>query len=148
MTATLPEILLAPDNQPKVLDDCVTLIDQEISGMSGFSGTAVKIAHKTVATFASGHVRHMIEVLLPQFSDALQPYWADFSAEGGSAFGDYLAKRGDEVSQSLLAVTDARAAASQRPLIVKAYESVRSGAGRHIETALPRVGDLVLKYAA
>jgi len=47
----------------------------------------------------------------------------------------------------MLAVTDARAAASGRPVIVKAYKSVRGGAGRHIQAALPQVGDLVLKYA-
>jgi hypothetical protein len=148
MAATLQEILLAPDAKQNVVDDCTVLVHQEVSEMSGISGTAIKIAHKTVATFASGHVRHMIEVLLPQFTDALAPYWADYSAAGGSAFGDYLAKRGEEVSQSLLAVTDARAAASSRPIIIKAYESVRGGAARHIEAALPRVGDLVLKYAA
>ena len=47
--------------------------------------------------------------------DQLEPYWADFSTSGGSEFGDYLAKRGPEVSEALLSVTDARAAASSRP---------------------------------
>jgi hypothetical protein len=45
-------------------------------------------------------------------------------------------------------VTDAKAASSGRPTIVKAYNSVRGSAVKHIEAALPRVGDLVLKYAA
>jgi hypothetical protein len=44
-------------------------------------------------------------------------------------------------------VTDARSNASDRPVIVKAYNSVRGNAGKHIQAALPRVGDLVLKYA-
>jgi hypothetical protein len=80
--------------------------------------------------------------------DKLEPYWADFNTSGGSEFGDYLAKRGEEVSEALLSVTDARAAASGRPTIIKAYGSVRGSAVRHVEAALPRVGDLVLKYAA
>ncbi len=147
MAATLQQVLLAPDIQPQVMADCYTLLGQEISDKSGFSGTAVKLAYKTVNTFMPGHVEHMVGVLFPQLVDALEPFWADFSTSGGSVFGDYLAKRGDEVSHALLAVTDARAANSGRPTVIKAYKSVRGNAVKHIETALPRVGDLVQKYA-
>jgi hypothetical protein len=80
--------------------------------------------------------------------DQLEPYWADFSTSGGSGFGDYLAKRGDEVAQALLSVTDARAAASGRPTIIRAYGTVRGSAVKHVEAALPAIGELVLKYAA
>jgi hypothetical protein len=148
MAATLQEILLAPDTQPKVIADCYALIEQEVADMSGVSGAAVKIAYKTVNTFLPGHVRYMVESLLPQMVDKLEPYWADFSTSGGAEFGDYLAKRGEEVSQALLSVTDARAAASGRPTVIKAYGTVRGGAVKHVEAALPRVGGLVQKYAA
>lgn len=145
--ATLQEILLAPDTQPKVIDDCCALIQQEVKTLSGISGTAIKLAYKTVNTFASGHVRYMVEQLLPKLVDKLQPHWADFNTSGGAVFGDYLAKHGEQVSEDLLAVTDARAEASDRPTIIKAYRSVRASAGKHIQSALPQVGDLVLKYA-
>jgi hypothetical protein len=148
MAATLRQILLAPDARPQVIADCYALIEQEISGKSGISGTAVKLAYKTVNAFMPGHVRHMVEALLPDMADQLEPYWADFITSGGSEFGDYLAKHGEEVSQALLSVTDARAKASGRPTIIKAYGSVRGGATKHIQAALPQVGDLVLKYAA
>ena len=147
MAATLQEILLAPDVQPQVIDDCQTLIDEEVSEKSGVSGAAVKLAYKTVNTFKPGHIRHMVAVLLPEMLDQLEPYWEEFSTSGGSGFGDYLAKRGEEVSESLLSVTDARAAASGRPTVIKAYRSVRGNARKHVEAALPQVGDLVLKYA-
>ena len=147
MAATLQQILLAPDVRPQVVADCNALIEHEVSEKSGMSGTGLKVAYKTATTFAPGHVRHILETLLPKMADNLQPFWADFSASGGADFGDYLAKRGDEVAEAMLAVTDARAAASGRPVIVKAYRSVRGGAAKHIQAALPRVGDLVLKYA-
>ena len=147
MAATLHEILLAPDVRPRVVADCNALIEHEVSEKSGVSGTALKLAYKTASTFAPGHVRHILETLLPKMADNLQPFWADFNASGGSDFGDYLTKRGDEVAEAMLAVTDARAAASRRPVIVKAYRSVRSSAAKHIQAALPQVGDLVLKYA-
>jgi hypothetical protein len=148
MAGTLPEILLAPDTRPRVIADCYDLVGQEVSDLPGISGTAVKVAYKAVTAFAPGHIRHMVEVLLPDLADRLQPFWADFGAAGGTEFGDYLAKRGAEVAESLLAVTDARAAASSRPAIIRAYRGVRGHAGAHIEAALPHVGELVLKYAA
>ena len=147
MVATLQEILLTPDTQPQVTADCLTLIQQEVSAKSGVSGTAVKLAYKTVNAFASGYVQSVVESLLPDMIAKLEPYWADFSASGASGFGDYLVKRGDEVSDALLSVTDARAAASDRPTIIKAYRSVRGGAVKHVAAALPAVGALVQKYA-
>lgn len=148
MAATLEEILLAPGIQPKVIEDCFVLIDQEIADKSGVSGTAVKLAYKTVTSFAPGYLRDRMEEMLPQIVDQLQPFWADFNAAGGSAFGDYLAKRGDEASEAMLSVTDAMAGKSERPTILKAYKTVRGGAIKHVEAALPRVGDMVQKYAA
>jgi hypothetical protein len=147
MAATLQEILLAPDIQPQVIADCRKLIDEEVSEKSGVSGAAVKLAYKTVRAFAPGHIQHMVKSLLPDLAGKLEPYWADFNASGGSEFGDYLAKRGNEVAEALLSVTDARAARSSRPTIIKAYKTVRGGAVKNVEAALPRVGDLVLKYA-
>jgi hypothetical protein len=148
MAASLQQILLAPDTQPKVIADCYTLIEQELSDKSGVSATAVKLAYKTVTSFAPGYFRDTVEDMFPQIVDKLEPYWADFSTSGGSEFGDYLAKRGEEVSEALLSVTDAMAAVSKRPTIIKAYRTVRGSAARHVQAALPRVGDLVLKYAA
>jgi hypothetical protein len=148
MADTLAQILLAPDVQPQVIADCQSLIDQELADKSGVSGTAVKLGYKTVTSFAPGYFRSTLADMLPKIVDKLEPYWADFSASGGSEFGDFLAKRGEEVSESLLSVTDGMAAVSQRPTIVKAYRAVRGGAARHVEAALPRLGALVQKHAA
>jgi hypothetical protein len=147
MAPTLAALMLAPDTQPQVIADCCTLIDQQVAELSGVSGTAVKLAYKTINSILPGHVRFMVESLLPDMVAELEPYWGDFSTSGGAEFGDYLAKRGDEVAQSLLAVTDARAADSGRPVVIKAYGSVRGSAGKHIQAALPRVGELVRAYA-
>ncbi len=148
MAATLQEILLAPDTWPQVVADCQQLIAQEVSAKSGVSGTAVKLAYKTAKTFASGYFQATVENLLPDMVAELEPFWADFEASGASGFGDYLVKRGEEVSEVLLSVTDARAQTAQRPTILKAYRAVRGGAAKHVVAALPNVGSLVQKYAA
>ena len=147
MPATLPEILLAPQTRPQVVADCQSLIEQQVSDTSGMSGATVKVAYKSVHKFAPGHVTYLVESLLPSMAEQLDPYWADFHAAGGADFGDYLTKRGDEVAEALLSITDARAARSTRPTIIKAYQAVRGHATKHVVAALPAVGALVQKYA-
>jgi len=147
MAATLQQILLTPDTQPKVIADCHALIEQEIKDKSGISGAAVKLAYKTITSFAPGYYNGMVEELIPQIVDRLEPYWADFSTSGSSEFGDYLVKRGGEVSEALLTVTDDYASKSDKPVILRAYKTVRGSAGKNIEAALPRVGEMVRKYA-
>jgi hypothetical protein len=146
---TLQDTLLAPDVRPHVIADCETLVDHEVADMSGVTGTAVRIAYKTVRTFDAGHIPAMIGTILPSVAQALEPYWADFSAEFpvGGDFGGYLASRGDEVAEALLAITDSRQRASSRATIVKAYKTVRGSAAKHVKAALPALGALVQKYA-
>ena len=147
MVATLQEILLTPDTQPQVTADCLKLIQQEVSAKSGVSGTAVKLAYKTVNAFASGYVQSMVEILLPDMIAKLEPYWADFSASGASGFGDYLAKRGDEVSDALLSVTDARAAASEPAHDHQGLPQRPRRRGQARRGRAAAVGALVQKYA-
>ena len=45
---TLQETLLAPGTQPHVIADCEDLVDHEVATMSGVTGTAVRLAYKTV----------------------------------------------------------------------------------------------------
>jgi serine/threonine-protein kinase len=145
---TLQEKLLAPDIRPHVIADCQDLVEREVAEMSGITGTAVKLAYKTVRTFDAGHIPAMIESILPSVAEALQPYWASFAAEfpGGGDFGGYLGGREDEVAEALLAITDRRRRASSRATIVKAYNTVRGSAAKHVKAALPALGALVQKY--
>jgi hypothetical protein len=145
--ATLHEMLLAPDVEPKVVTDVLALVDNELASKSGISGTAVKVAFKAVTAFAPGYYQETVTGMIPDMAYQLDPFWADFQASGSSDFGDYLVKRGDEVSVALLAVTDEMARESGRATVVKAYGAVRNGAGKHIQAALPNLGAMVQKYA-
>jgi hypothetical protein len=147
MVATLRGMLLGPEIRPQVVADCQELVKQELSAKSGISATAIKVAYKVVTTFAPGYYQSAIESMLPDMTDQLEPFWADYITTGGSEFGDYLAKRGDEVAEALLVVTDTMAGGSERATVVKAYRSVRGGASKHIEAALPNLGAMVQKYA-
>lgn len=146
MMRTVPETLLAPETQPQVIADCEKLVDHEVSEMSGVTGTAIRLAYKTVSAFDAGHIPAMIGTILPNVAQALQPYWESFAAGGGGDFGAYLAARDDEVADALLAITDSRQRASSRATIVKAYKTVRGSAVKHVKAALPALGELVQRY--
>ena len=143
--ATLRDLLLTPEYPPTLIADTQALVDSEISS-KGITAAPLKAAYKVVTAFAPGYYQEAITAMLPGMVLRLEPYWADFAASGGADFGDYLAKRGPEVSEALLAVTDDMAQRSGRAAIVKAYQMVRGGAGKNIESALPALGAMVQKY--
>ena len=145
--ATLHEMLLAPDVRPRVVADTLTLVDSELASKSGLSGTAVKVAFKAITAFAPGYYQETVAGMVPDMVDQLAPFWADFQVSGGADFGDYLSKRSDEVGPALLTVTDAMRDRSGRATIIKTYNAVRGGAGKHIEAALPNLGAMIQKYA-
>jgi hypothetical protein len=144
--ATLQELVLTPENAPHLIADTKALVDDQLSS-KGITAAPLKGAYKAVTAFAPGYYDEAITAILPGVVYQLEQFWADFLASGGADFGDYLAKRGDEVSQELLAVTDDMAEKSGRAAVVKAYQMVRGGAAKNIEPALPALGALIQKYA-
>ena len=148
--ATLQEMLLAPDIQPRVVADSEALVTDQVAELSGVTGAAIKLAYNTVRKFDANHIHGMIETILPNVANALQPYWAQFSAESTPSsvnFGEYLAAREEEVAEALLAITDRRRDNSVRPTIVKAYNTIRGRASKQVKAALPALGLLIQKYA-
>ena len=148
--ATLQEMLLAPEIQPRVVADSEALVTDQVAELSGVTGAAIKLAYNTVRRFDANHIHGMIETILPNVADALQPYWAQFGAEftpSSGDFGGYLAARDEEVAEALLAITDRRRDNSVRPSIVKAYNTIRGRASKQVKAALPALGLLIQKYA-
>jgi hypothetical protein len=147
MTASLQETLLTEQNAEPIVADVQSLVEQQLASKSGPSAAGIKVAYKAITAFAPGYYQQIVSAMLPGIVTQLDPFWSDFAASGGSSFGDYLAKRGDEVSQALLSVTDDMAGASDKKAVVRAYGAVRGGAVKHVEAALPSLGALVQKYA-
>jgi hypothetical protein len=145
MTASLQETLLTEQNAAPIVADVQALVEQQLAS-KGPAAAGVKVAYKAITAFAPGYYQQIVGAMLPGIVTQLDPFWSDFTASGGSSFGDYLAKRGDEVSQALLSVTDDMARGSDKKAVVKAYGAVRGGAVKHVEAALPSLGALVQKY--
>ncbi|WP_067896554.1 DUF6918 family protein [Nocardia vaccinii] len=147
MVAALSESLLDDAKRPAFLADAKEVLDAEVSDKGGASGLAVKGGYAAVKKVSPTIVSDALESFVPKFVEKLEPYWAEFQGNGGGSFADLLVAKQDEVSEALLAVTDARAESSSRPALQKVYSSLRSSAKKNVAEALPRVGDLVQRHA-
>lgn len=148
MAETLKEILLDSSRRPAVVTDLQTLVDEEVSEKGGVSGAVVKTGYAAVKKIKPGIIGSAVDSLLDDFTAALEPFYADFKASGGTDFGAYLAGRSDEAADALLAVTDSRSEQSSRDSIKTVYSKLRPQGKKNVVEALPRLGKLVDKHAA
>jgi hypothetical protein len=144
---TLTDILLVPGNRPKVIADCVQLINEEVDSKGGLTGLAVKGAYAIVKAIKPGFVSEAVDHMLDDFVKRLEPFWADAQAKN-EPIGPLLNARAPQAADALLAISDERAARSTNPNLKKAYEKLRPTGKKHVEQAVPRVGRLIQKYAS
>jgi hypothetical protein len=144
---TLKEILLVPGNRPKVVADCVKVIEEEVDAKSGLTGLAVKGAFAVVKAVKPGIVTESVDHMLDDFVGRLEPFWADAQAKN-EPIGALMNGRAGAVSDALLAISDERAARAHNQTLKKAYEKLRPAGKKHVEAAVPRIGRLVAKYTA
>jgi len=143
---TLREILEAGNKRPAVVDDACKVLDLEVADKGGIAGLAIKAAYKVVQGISPGFVRQVVDHLLNEFLDALDPVYQEALAKG-EAPGKYLRTNSGRVADALLAVTDKRAENAQRAVIKKTYEKLRPSAKRHVEDAAPRLAEMLERHA-
>lgn len=145
---SLAEKLTQAPHREKVVIDCVSLVDAEVKNKGGFSGAAVKVGYGVVKTVKPKFVAEVVDGMLDQWVEKLEPFYDDWQKNpAGRSFAAYLTSRKDAASEALLAVTDGRAKVAKNGSVKKMYEKMRPSAKRHVEEALPRLGDLVEKQA-
>jgi hypothetical protein len=144
----LAEKLTQPPARERVIAECCTLIDEEVASKGGLSGIAVKGSYKIVKAIKPKFIPEVVDDMLDEWVGKLEPFFVAWQANSnGKAFPDYLASRGGEVGEALLAVTDGRARSSKNKTVKSMYEKMRPTAKKHVEEALPRLGRLVERNA-
>jgi hypothetical protein len=128
--------------RPRILTDCERLIEDEVSSKGGLSGLAIKGAYKVVSAVKPGIIRESMDMLLDDFVKRLEPFYADHRKDNRAPaqFGETLSRRGSEVADALLGITDDRAKKAKNTTLKSAYEKLRPQAKKHVEKAVPRVG--------
>jgi len=144
--STLTETLNDPTKKPAVVDDCVALIDAEVSDKGGLSGLAIKAGYAAVKGIKPGFIKHAVTDLLPEFAAALDPIYAAAKSKGAPVDSHFVANSA-QVADALLAITDGKARKSSG-LVKGTYERLRPAAKKNVEAAVPRLGRLVSKHTS
>jgi hypothetical protein len=144
--STLKEILTRPGIRPQVIADCERLIEEEVSS-KGLAGIPIKAAYAVVKAVKPGFVPEVIDHMLDDFSERLDPIYQAAIAKNEPVSAYFNSHTGD-VAEALLSITDQRAQRAKNQALKSAYEKLRSSAKKHVEAAVPRLGRLVAKHAS
>jgi hypothetical protein len=128
-----------------IVKDCCTLIDDEVAAKSGLSGLAVKAGYAAVKGVKPGFISHVVDQLLKEFADAVDPIWAEGVASGNPT--RHLQTNRSRVADALLAVTDEKARRAKSGVVRGTYDKLRGTAKRNVEEAVPRLSKLLEKHA-
>jgi hypothetical protein len=148
MSDTLASRLLSdPKKRPQILTDCERIIEDEVKDKGGLTGLAIKGAYKIVCAVKPGVIREVLDSLLDDFVNRLEPFYAEQLAKGdGKGFGDHMNTKKSAVADALLGITDDRAKVSKNQTLKGAYERLRPQGKKHVEDAIPRVGRTLSRY--
>lgn len=143
----LAEVLNSPERKRDVVRDCLGIIDAEVADKGGLSGMAIKAGYKAVKGVKPGFVERVVDGLLPEFADAVDPIFQE-AKEQDKAVKPHFVQNSSRVADSLLAITDGKAERSSNRVVKKTYEKLRGQAKKNVEAAVPRLGDLIAKHTA
>lgn len=141
------EALMAPEKRRAVALDVTHAIDQEVEAKSGLGGLALKGAYKIARATNRDFVPNTVEKLLPEFAAKLEPIVDDHRrAAADVPLEAWFAQKAGAVADALLALTDERARHSAAGAVRTAYERMRPSAKKHVEEAVPRIGELLARH--
>jgi hypothetical protein len=143
---TLSEALSSDSRKSVVVDDCVALIDAEVSDKGGLTGLAIKAGYKTIQGVKPGFVRAVVVDLLPEFADALDPLYQEAKGSGRNV-KDYFNANATRAADALLTITDEKAKRSRSGMVKGTYEKLRGSAKKNVEAAVPRLAAMIEKHA-
>lgn len=142
--SSLVESLGQPPKREPVIKDCIALIDAQVKE----KGFVIKGAYATIKAIKKSFVPEVVDSLLDEWLEKLQPHYDKWEANKTTSLSDFLVSRSDDVAEDLLSVTDARAAKSSHGTAKKMYGKMRDGAKRNVVEAIPELAKLVEKHVA
>ncbi len=144
--SSLKEQLGTGEKRSQVIEDAIKVLDAEVADKGGLTGLAVKGGYKVVQGVRPGFVRDIVTGLLDDFLEAMDPLYQEAKQKGRPA-GAYLQENKSRVAEALLGVTDRKAQRADNGMLKKAYEKLRPLAKGQVESAAPRLGQLLEKHA-
>jgi hypothetical protein len=143
--ATLKELLGSTEKRAALINDSLHVLDAEVEDKGGLSGFAIKTAYKVVKGLSPDFLHKTVDFLMDDFLDALDPLYQEALSKSISP-KQHLVANASRVADALLSITDRRAANAKNQSVKSAYEKLRSSAKKHVESAVPRLGELFDKH--
>jgi hypothetical protein len=141
---TLVEVLADEARKRAVARDGAVVVDQEVARKSGLRATALKAGFRTVKAIKPGIIEESLYMLLPHFAPAIDPHWAK-AVESGDA-QRYFDIRAAEIAESMLQVTDERAARAKNRVMLRVYKGLRGQALKYTTESVPALAPLIQKH--
>jgi hypothetical protein len=130
--------------RPQVIADCVELIDAQVKQ----KGFVIKSAYATIKAIKKRFVPEVVEGLLDDWLEKLQPHYDKWAVAKQSSFSDYVIARSEDVAEDLLSVTDARAQKTSHTTAKKMYLRMRDSAKRNVVEAIPELSRMIERHLA
>jgi hypothetical protein len=143
---TLREQLGTGDKRRQVIEDAMNVLDQEVGDKGGLTGLAIKAAYKVVKGVRPGFIREVVDGLLDEFLDAVDPLYQE-AVSKQRPVGSGVRENPARVADGLLAVTDRKSERAKSAVVKSAYEKLRPSAKKQVEAAVPRLAGLLERHA-
>ena len=143
---SLASILLDPTQINQVAQACVSLIESEVSSKKGLKGMGIKAGFAAVKRWKPNVISQLVLTLLPEFVDAIEPFYQEFIKSGQADFKQYLMGQKDRVIMGLLSVTDLRASKSKHKILVSTYKKLRPLAEAQVAAAMPKLTSVLNSF--
>jgi hypothetical protein len=137
--SSLVEKLARDPVRPQMITECVELIDAQVKQ----KGFVIKSAYATIKAIKKKFISEVVDSMLDEWLDKIQPHFDKWSVAKTSTFTDYVVARGDDVAEDLLAVTDARAEKTSHTTAKKMYGRMREGAKKNVIEAIPALAQMI-----
>lgn len=141
---TLVEQLGKEPLRAQVIADCVELVDAQVKQ----KGFVIKSAYATIKAIKRRFVPEVVDGLLDEWLDKIQPHYDKWAATKPSSFADYMIARSEDVAEDLLSVTDARAQKTTHTTAKKMYTRMRDSAKKNVVEAIPELSRLIERHLA
>jgi hypothetical protein len=146
---TVKDKLLESEIRPRVVVDCVSLVDGQVASKKGVTGMMIKGGYKAFKAIKPSIVRDAVEILLDDFVGVLDGHWEEYISsvpDRSTPFERWATSRDFRVADDMLGVTDAIMNRSQKTALKKIYSGLRSVAQKNVAQAVPEVARLIVKY--
>lgn len=132
----------------QVVEECVSLIDNQVKSKGGVSGIAIRASYATIKAVKRRFVPEVVDGMLDSWLEKLQPHYDTWTSGGSGTFSEFLIARSDDVAEDLLQVTDARAEKTSHTTAKKMYVKMRPSAKRNVVEAIPELSKLIERHLA